>query len=90
MILLIVNNSQAVEFEILFREVTVDLWFLVVLTFAVGVVGGSVANMWCRARPRKQLRRLRPSVVAPPAGFEPAHPAPEAGALSPELRGRAE
>ena len=24
----------------------------------------------------------------PPAGFEPAHPAPEAGALSPELRGR--
>ena len=24
---------------------------------------------------------------APPAGFEPAHPAPEAGALSPELRG---
>ncbi len=23
----------------------------------------------------------------PPAGFEPAHPAPEAGALSPELRG---
>jgi hypothetical protein len=26
--------------------------------------------------------------LAPPAGFEPAHPAPEAGALSPELRGR--
>ena len=24
---------------------------------------------------------------APPAGFEPAHPAPEADALSPELRG---
>ena len=24
---------------------------------------------------------------APPAGFEPAHPAPEAGSLSPELRG---
>jgi CheY-like chemotaxis protein len=27
------------------------------------------------------------SAVAPPAGFEPAPPAPEAGALSPELRG---
>ncbi len=27
-------------------------------------------------------------LAAPPAGFEPAHPAPEAGALSPELRGR--
>jgi hypothetical protein len=26
-------------------------------------------------------------IEAPPAGFEPAHPAPEAGALSPELRG---
>ena len=26
------------------------------------------------------------SHAAPPAGFEPAHPAPEAGALSPELR----
>ena len=25
--------------------------------------------------------------VAPPAGFEPAHPPPEGGALSPELRG---
>ena len=24
----------------------------------------------------------------PPAGFEPAHPPPEGGALSPELRGR--
>ena len=29
-----------------------------------------------------------PMFVAPPAGFEPARPAPEAGALSPELRGR--
>lgn len=27
------------------------------------------------------------SILVPPAGFEPAHPAPEAGALSPELRG---
>ncbi len=26
--------------------------------------------------------------VVPPAGFEPAHPPPEGGALSPELRGR--
>ena len=25
--------------------------------------------------------------AVPPAGFEPAHPAPEADALSPELRG---
>jgi hypothetical protein len=27
--------------------------------------------------------------VAPPAGFEPAHPPPEGGALSPELWGLA-
>ena len=25
--------------------------------------------------------------LVPPAGFEPAHPPPEGGALSPELRG---
>jgi site-specific DNA recombinase len=29
-----------------------------------------------------------PSGSVPPAGFEPAHPPPEGGALSPELRGR--
>ncbi len=28
-----------------------------------------------------------PFRVVPPAGFEPAHPPPEGGALSPELRG---
>ena len=27
------------------------------------------------------------SAVAPPVGFEPTHPPPEGGALSPELRG---
>lgn len=32
------------------------------------------------------VRFFNPEV--PPAGFEPAHPAPEADALSPELRGR--
>jgi hypothetical protein len=29
----------------------------------------------------------RMSALVPPAGFEPAHPPPEGGALSPELRG---
>ena len=38
------------------------------------------------AQPAAQVRAEDWS--APPAGFEPAHPAPEAGALSPELRGR--
>jgi hypothetical protein len=28
-----------------------------------------------------------PVCVVPPVGFEPTHPAPEADALSPELRG---
>ncbi len=32
---------------------------------------------------------VRTTVRVPPAGFEPAHPPPEGGALSPELRGRA-
>ena len=38
--------------------------------------------------PRPRFRRSTSSV--PPAGLEPALPAPEAGALSAELRGRAE
>ncbi len=41
-----------------------------------------------RAIPTRALREYRPpSSTAPPAGFEPAHPPPEGGALSPELRG---
>jgi hypothetical protein len=32
-------------------------------------------------------RRVPADSVVPPAGFEPAHPPPEGGALSPELRG---
>ena len=32
-------------------------------------------------------RRLPSFCLVPPAGFEPAHPPPEGGALSPELRG---
>ena len=45
---------------------------------------------WCRVwRKQSPTPRLRigPIGPVPPAGFEPAHPAPEAGALSPELRG---
>ena len=38
--------------------------------------------------PRQDRFRRCASGDVPPAGFEPAHPAPEAGALSPELRGR--
>jgi hypothetical protein len=33
----------------------------------------------------QQIRALQ---IVPPAGFEPAPPPPEGGALSPELRGR--
>src|SRR3954454_15099357 len=36
--------------------------------------------------PASRHRRSHPHVV-PPAGFEPAPPPPEGGALSPELRG---
>ncbi len=36
--------------------------------------------------PSSQLGRV---IAVPPARFELTHPAPEAGALSPELRGRA-
>ena|SRR5690242_14441282 len=39
------------------------------------------------AADRGQRRYFVIGIEAPPAGFEPAHPAPEAGALSPELWG---
>ena len=53
-----------------------------------------VATAWngegrLRHQPRL-ARRPRAVRVAPSAGFEPAHMAPEATALSPELRGRTE
>ena len=35
----------------------------------------------------RRLRRSETLLMAPPAGFEPALPPPEGGALSPELRG---
>ena len=35
----------------------------------------------------REWRQCRHSLNAPQAGFEPAHPAPEADALSPELLG---
>ena len=38
--------------------------------------------------PDQQGKVRTPSGSVPPAGLEPAHPAPEAGALSSELRGR--
>src|SRR5438309_1163235 len=38
--------------------------------------------------PRHRSAMSRDITTAPPVGFEPTHPAPEAGALSPELRGR--
>ena len=38
--------------------------------------------------PRIRVRRSSGRTVAPPAGFEPALPPPEGGALSPELRGQ--
>src|SRR4051794_39849054 len=45
-------------------------------------VGDRLASAAPASAPRRALEK------APPAGFEPAHTAPEAVALSPELRGR--
>lgn len=45
-----------------------------------------------RSKGARRLSRLRRTLItqAPPAGIEPTRPAPEAGALSTELRGQAE
>jgi hypothetical protein len=43
----------------------------------------AVEELEGRQEPVADMRFL----FAPPAGFEPAHPPPEGGALSPELRG---
>ena len=41
-----------------------------------------------RPRTRPKPNNSGPFMLVPPAGFEPAPPPPEGGALSPELRGR--
>ncbi len=48
---------------------------------------GSIGNPGGRRFRRSGGLKDIPMPRAPPAGFEPAHPAPEAGALSPELWG---
>ena len=47
----------------------------------------AVARLLHIQRVKRPLRRSRAYWWAPPAGFEPALPPPEGGALSPELRG---
>src|SRR2546428_9387740 len=54
-------------------EPPVNPWARLILSVAGG-----------RSSGRRECAGTTP---VPPAGFEPAHPAPEAGALSPELRG---
>jgi hypothetical protein len=48
---------------------------------------GRAATVAVAALPKQRPARSEQVCVVPPAGFEPAHPPPEGGALSPELRG---
>ena len=53
--------------------------------------GGSILHVYCtRHRDFKIISLSLGQMSAPPAGFEPALPPPEGGALSPELRGPGE
>ncbi len=59
-----------------------------VLIHEIRVEGRDRVVPWFRVPGGADLNVRALAGWAPPAGFEPAHPAPEAGALSPELRGR--
>src|SRR5436305_15234649 len=74
---------------------------LLTITLPPGATPGSLSRMGSlRRQPRLPATNVRlqrcPETgvkhvprhhTVPPAGFEPAHPPPEGGALSPELRG---
>ena len=52
------------------------------------VLQGHIARDFPITRDLSRLHLILHELTVPPTGFEPVHPPPEGGALSPELRGR--
>ena len=52
------------------------------------VLQGHIASDFLITRDLSRLKLNFDQLTVPPTGFEPVHPPPEGGALSPELRGR--
>ena len=52
------------------------------------VLQGHIAGDFPITRDLSRLHLNLHQLKVPPTGFEPVHPPPEGGALSPELRGR--
>jgi hypothetical protein len=55
------------------------------VNYAIARTGNPRARTW---REHGENWSSSCEVAVPPTGFEPVHPPPEGGALSPELRGR--
>ncbi len=52
------------------------------------LIQGHIAGDFPITRDLSRSQQIFDQLLVPPTGFEPVHPPPEGGALSPELRGR--
>lgn len=52
LLVFVLNNSQSTEFSIGFATVTMPLWLLVVIVFALGVATGWATRWWTVRRRR--------------------------------------
>lgn len=49
-LLFIINNSQSIELNIAFTEITFPLWLLVLVFFGLGLAAGWVTKWWTGRR----------------------------------------
>jgi uncharacterized integral membrane protein len=52
LLVFVLNNTQSTEFSIAFTTVTMPLWLLVVIVFALGVASGWASRWWTARRRR--------------------------------------
>lgn len=50
LLLFVANNTQSIELSVAFTEVTMPLWLLVVIIFALGLAAGWVTKWWTGRR----------------------------------------
>ncbi|GGM81666.1 recombinase [Lentzea pudingi] len=78
---------EALRLEIHYDYETRTAVCRITLTGDTVLAAGRAATEAVAALPKQRSARSEQVCVVPPAGFEPALPPPEGGALSPELRG---
>jgi uncharacterized integral membrane protein len=50
LLVFVANNTQSIELSIAFTEVSMPLWLLVVIIFALGLAAGWVTKWWTGRR----------------------------------------